>query len=132
MTDWNTLTNFTCNLGLAEDNGLLLSDPYGAKCWPSEERRCFTYDWFFGWNSPKSKHNRSSGYLGSCLPPFFSFAYSVLEKMEIALWVYKILNHCHLFFFKAVELNWFCSVVSLITQILLGRVQVQVIVLSSF
>lgn len=31
------LKYFVCvfNLGLAKDNGLLLSDPYGAKCWPS-------------------------------------------------------------------------------------------------
>lgn len=32
MIGGSVLTNFTCNLGLAEDNGLLLSNPYGAKC----------------------------------------------------------------------------------------------------
>lgn len=32
MIDWNPLTDLPCNLGPAEDNGLLLSNPYGAKC----------------------------------------------------------------------------------------------------
>lgn len=32
MTDGNVLTDLACNLGIAEDNGLLLSNPYGAKC----------------------------------------------------------------------------------------------------
>lgn len=31
MIDENTLTNLTHNLGPAEDNGLLLSNPNGAK-----------------------------------------------------------------------------------------------------